>query len=80
MSAIPTKSVEQIDDAACGQMMREKRQGKGLTLRVVAVAADLSGQYLADLELGKRKWSRDLVRRVSDAIKLAFVAKRKASV
>lgn len=74
MSAIPTKSVEQIDDSACGQMMRELREAKGLSLRIVAVAAGFSAAYLSDCELGRRKWSRELVRRVEDAIKLATKA------
>lgn len=76
MSTIPTKSVEQIDDSACGQMMRDRREAKELSLRTVAVACDFSAAYLSDLELGRRKWSRELVRRVNDAIKLAAKALR----
>lgn len=74
MQALPTTGEEVLDDAACGKLFRELRESKNLTLRIVAVALDISPQYLADLELGRRKWSRELGKRVSEAIKLATKA------
>lgn len=77
MPPLPTKSQNVIDDSACGQMFRELREKRGVSLRSVAVAMDVSASYLSDLELGRRAWSQAVGRKVSDAIKLAVAAKRK---
>ena len=74
MPPLPTKSQDVLDDQACGRMFRELREKRGLSLRSVAVGMDVSAAYLSDIELGRRKWSHELGRRVSEAIKLATKA------
>lgn len=54
-----------------GNEIREYRVNAGLPMRAVAKQMGVSISYVADLELGRRKWSQDLGQRYLDAVKAA---------
>jgi predicted transcriptional regulator len=56
------------DAAAQGAAMRELRQTRGFTLEEMAVLVGKSQPYLSDLELGKRRWSVEMVKRYERAL------------
>lgn len=66
--------VDRVANQQQGASIRQLRKSKGLTLLEVATGSSISPAYLSDLELGRRKWSYELGRRVSEAIKLATKA------
>lgn len=55
-----------------GEILRSARSAKRLTLRAVADAADISHGFVADLELGRRNASDDVLERISTAIGADF--------
>ena len=63
-----TKTVQVSDNIATGSAMRQRRMKKGHTLRAVANAIGVSAAFLSDLELGRRNWTEDLVRRIEEAL------------
>jgi len=65
---IKLKSTETVDNVRTGQQVRELREQKGLTLRAVAIKAEMSPTYLSDLELGRRKWSPALLEKIGAAL------------
>jgi len=51
-----------------GEILRSARSAKRLTLRAVADAAHISHGFVADLELGRRNASDDVLERISAAV------------
>ena len=51
-----------------GRRLRELRKAKGLTQEALAEAADLSGNYISDLELGLKVPSLTILVRLSEAL------------
>ena len=51
-----------------GHRLRELRKERGLTQEALAEAADLSGNYISDLELGLKEPSLTILVRLSQAL------------
>ncbi len=51
-----------------GRRLRELRKAAGLTQEALAEAADLSGNYISDLELGLKVPSLTILVRLSEAL------------
>jgi transcriptional regulator with XRE-family HTH domain len=51
-----------------GRRLRELRQSRDLTQEALAEAADLSGNYISDLELGLKVPSLTIIVRLSQAL------------
>jgi len=51
-----------------GRRLRELRKAKGLTQEALAEAADLSGNYISELELGLKVPSLTILVRLSEAL------------
>ncbi len=51
-----------------GRRLRELRKARGLTQESLAEAADLSGNYISDLELGLKVPSLTILVRLSEAL------------
>ena len=51
-----------------GRRLRDLRKAKGLTQEALAEAADLSGNYISDLELGLKVPSLTILVRLSEAL------------
>mgnify|MGYP001589012925 CR=1 FL=1 len=51
-----------------GALARERRLKAGVTLREVARRMNLTVAYLSDLELGRRGWRDDLMKRYVKAV------------
>jgi len=56
-----------------GRRLRELRQSRELTQEALAEAADLSGNYISDLELGLKVPSLTIIVRISQALDIAAV-------
>jgi transcriptional regulator with XRE-family HTH domain len=54
-----------------GRRLRELRKERGLTQEALAEAADLSGNYISDLELGLKVPSLTILVRLSKALDIA---------
>ena len=54
-----------------GRRLRELRKARGLTQEALAEAADLSGNYISDLELGLKVPSLTILVRLSQALDTA---------
>jgi transcriptional regulator with XRE-family HTH domain len=54
-----------------GRRLRELRQSRELTQEALAEAADLSGNYISDLELGLKVPSLTIIVRLSQALDVA---------
>jgi len=54
-----------------GRRLRELRQSRNLTQEALAEAADLSGNYISDLELGLKVPSLTIIVRLSQALDIA---------
>jgi transcriptional regulator with XRE-family HTH domain len=54
-----------------GRRLRELRKARGLTQEALAEAADLSGNYISDLELGLKVPSLTIIVRLSQALDVA---------
>ena len=54
-----------------GRRLRELRKARGLTQEALAEAADLSGNYISDLELGLKVPSLTILVRLSQALQVA---------
>lgn len=54
-----------------GRRLRELRKDRGLTQEALAEAADLSGNYISDLELGLKVPSLTILVRLSQALDVA---------
>ena len=54
-----------------GRRLRELRKAHGLTQEALAEAADLSGNYISDLELGLKVPSLTILVRLSQALQVA---------
>jgi HTH-type transcriptional regulator, cell division transcriptional repressor len=54
-----------------GRRLRELRKTRGLTQEALAEAADLSGNYISDLELGLKVPSLTILVRLSQALDVA---------
>jgi predicted transcriptional regulator len=63
-----TKSVEIIDHAKTGQIMRVARASSRLSLRTVASRLGVSAPFLSDLERGRRNWTTSMVSRFCEAL------------
>lgn len=55
-----------------GHRLRELRKERGLTQEALAEAADLSGNYISDLELGLKVPSLTILVRLSQALDVAM--------
>lgn len=51
-----------------GRRLREFRKARGLTQEALAESADLSGNYISDLELGRKVPSLTILVRLSQAL------------
>lgn len=51
-----TETVEKIDHAATGALIRKHRMSKGKSLRWLAKQMKITAPFLSDLELGRRNW------------------------
>lgn len=47
-----------------GETMRQIRKSAGITLRDQALSIGVSASYLSDLELGRRLWTKKLVKKL----------------
>jgi transcriptional regulator with XRE-family HTH domain len=67
---IPTqkKTTVEIRNEQAGQMVRELRERKGVSLRTVAKRLGLSAAFISDLERGRRNWSKARFSEVEQAI------------
>jgi transcriptional regulator with XRE-family HTH domain len=54
-----------------GRRLRELRKERGLTQEALAESADLSGNYISDLELGLKVPSLTILVRLSQALEVA---------
>lgn len=54
-----------------GRRLRELRKERGLTQEALAESADLSGNYISDLELGLKVPSLTILIRLSQALDVA---------
>jgi transcriptional regulator with XRE-family HTH domain len=54
-----------------GRRLRELRKERGLTQEELAESADLSGNYISDLELGRKVPSLTILVRLSQALDVA---------
>ena len=54
-----------------GRRLRELRKERGLTQEALAESADLSGNYISDLELGLKVPSLTIIVRLSQALDVA---------
>jgi transcriptional regulator with XRE-family HTH domain len=54
-----------------GRRLREIRKERGLTQEALAESADLSGNYISDLELGRKVPSLTILVRLSQALEVA---------
>ncbi|HEY0141208.1 MAG TPA: helix-turn-helix transcriptional regulator [Thermoanaerobaculia bacterium] len=54
-----------------GRRLRELRKERGLTQEALAESADLSGNYISDLELGLKVPSLTILVRLSQALDVA---------
>lgn len=54
-----------------GRRLREIRKERGLTQEALAESADLSGNYISDLELGRKVPSLTILVRLSQALEIA---------
>jgi transcriptional regulator with XRE-family HTH domain len=54
-----------------GRRLRDLRKERGLTQEALAEAADLSGNYISDLELGRKVPSLTILVRLSQALDIA---------
>ena len=57
-----------------GRRLRELRKERGLTQEALAEAADLSGNYISDLELGRKVPSLTILVRISQALSVSTPA------
>lgn len=57
-------------NAEVGELCRERRQAKGISLTQIASSMGISKMYLSDLETGRRTWSDDLLFKFNAALKL----------
>ena len=57
---LPTDTVQKINSARAGAMIREARTKHGISLRALADEMQISFPYLSDLELARRGWSEKL--------------------
>jgi hypothetical protein len=57
-----------LSDEEIGARIRARRLEKGWTLAALAAAATLTRPYLNDLELGKRRWQPEPLRRCLAAL------------
>ena len=55
-----------------GRRLRELRKERGLTHEALAESADLSGNYISDLELGLKVPSLTILVRLSQALDVAI--------
>lgn len=62
------RTIEVIDSTATGEQARAEREAAGLSLREMARRMGVSAPYVCDLELGRRAWSMDRVRRWNEAL------------
>ncbi len=58
-----------LDPRAQGAKMRELRESRKVSLTEMAEKMDYTPPYLSDLELGRRAWNTDLIRRYKAALK-----------
>lgn len=52
-----------------GDIIRKKREEKGMLLRQLAAIIDIDTAVLSKIERGERKARRDLVEKIADALK-----------
>ena len=57
------------DDPKVGNLMRQRREKTGISMREVSRRLKFSAAYVCDLELGRRAWSQPLVTRYLEAIR-----------
>ena len=57
---LPTDTVQKINSAKAGAMIREARKKRGISLRALSAEMKISFPYLSDLELARRGWSENL--------------------
>lgn len=60
--------VEIPDKATNGRTIRKLREQRGMSLRALAEALDVSAPYLSDLELGNRGFSQPMFERAKQEI------------
>lgn len=63
------KSVEVVDNSACGYFARIDRKLARRTLEYVAKKMGVSKAFVSDLELGRRNWTQDRVEEFKRALK-----------
>jgi len=65
----------EFDDRALGADRRRYREKFGIDLRTFAKAIGFSAPYVSDLELGRRRWSEQLIYRFEAALEKCIKAK-----
>jgi transcriptional regulator with XRE-family HTH domain len=63
------KQVSKIDSQKTGQLAREMREKKKISLRKVARRMGVSAAFLSDLELGRRSWNEENAGKFTRALK-----------
>lgn len=56
---LPSIKIDAIDHFHAGAIVRVRRILRGLSLRKLAKAMDISAMFLSDLERGKRNWNQE---------------------
>lgn len=59
----------EFDQKEFGADVRRRREAVGWTLRAAAKRIGISESYLSDLELGRRHWNADIIRKIDGILK-----------
>lgn len=65
---MPHKQTSTVDHKRCGDVVRQARKRKSLSLRKLSTKVGVSLSYLSALELGRRRWTQELFESVLHAI------------
>ena len=66
---LPTVETQTANNVKAGEMIRQLRQSKGVSLRRLAKDMGISVMSLCDLELGRRAWKEDLFAKAQKCLK-----------
>lgn len=66
---LPTVQIAETNHVEAGKKIRALRVENNITLRRLASSMNISVQYLADMELGRRGWSSERFQLAQQKIK-----------
>lgn len=53
---LPTRKISVVDNVKAGQIIRDLRMSRGISLRSFAKLMGYTAPFISDLELGRRTW------------------------